>query len=605
MKFLRLSVRRLRAGALVLLFGLGCVCLDAVRAEEAAAPGAVDIRWSVRIPLRDGIGLNATVYTPKEQRAPAPCIFTLTPYIGDSYHDRAMYFAAHGLPFLLVDVRGRGNSEGAFTPFSQEVNDGYDVVEWLAKQPYCNGKVSMWGGSYAGFDQWAAAKNRPPHLATIVPAAAAFPGVDFPARNNISYQYLMQWLTFTAGRALQSKLFADGEFWGALWRERFTTGQPFSNLERALGGEQTSLREWLRHPAVDEYLDRMTPTAEQFKALDIPILTITGSYDDDQPGALEYYRNFMRVASAAQRDKHFLIIGPWDHAATRTPRTPIGGIEFGPASLVDLPKVHLDWYRWTMAGGPKPEFLKDAVAYYVMGAEEWRYAGSLEKVTAEMKPLLLNSSSNPTHILSSGTLQVQDSKRALGSPDHFVYDPRDVSTAELESHIDPSDLTDQQMLFAQEGAELVYHSEPFERKTEVSGCFRLSAWIALDQPDTDLQAQIYEITPNGRSILLTTDRIRARYRESLRVANLVTTGKALPYEFKRFMFVSRQLAAGSRLRLVVGPINSIYTQKNYNSGKAVSDESMADARPVTVTLLHDQTHPSTLYVPLGQPHRGS
>ena len=417
-----------RGCALLVLLGAGCVNFDAARAEDAA-PGAVDIKWSVRIPLRDGVGLNATVYRPKEQRAPAPCIFTLTPYIGDSYHDRAMYFAAHGLPFLLVDVRGRGNSEGAFTPFAQEINDGYDVVEWLAKQPYCNGKVSMWGGSYAGFDQWATAKNRPPHLATIVPAAAAFPGVDFPARNNISYQYLMQWLTFTAGHALQSNLFADDRVLaGPVARALHAPGSPFRISSTRLGGEQTALREWLRHPSVDEYLDQMTPTAEQFKALDIPILTITGSYDDDQPGALEYYRDFMRVASPAQRDKQFLIIGPWDHPATRTPRTPIGGIDFGPASLVDLPKLHLEWYRWTMAGGPKPEFLKDAVAYYVMGAEEWRYAGSLEKVTAEMKPLLLNSSGNPTHILSSGMLQAQDSKRPLGQPDHFIYDPRDVST---------------------------------------------------------------------------------------------------------------------------------------------------------------------------------
>ena len=595
---------RLAAALALVLFGL-CCDFGAAQAEDAAASGAVDIRWSVRIELRDGVGLNATVYRPKEQRAPAPCIFTLTPYIGDSYHDRAMYFAAHGLPFLLVDVRGRGNSEGTFTPFAQEINDGYDVVEWLAKQPYCNGKVSMWGGSYAGFDQWATAKNRPPHLATIVPAAAAFPGVDFPARNNISYQYLMQWLTYTAGHALQSMLFADDQFWPSLWRERFTTGQPFSNLEHALGGEQPSLREWLRHPSVDEYLDQMTPTAEQFKALDMPILTITGSYDDDQPGALEYYRDYMRVASAAQRNKQFLIIGPWDHPATRTPRTPIGGIDFGPASLVDLPKLHLDWYHWTMAGGAKPEFLKDAVAYYVMGAEEWRYAGSLDKVTAEMQPLLLNSSANATHILSSGTLEAQDSKRPFGPPDHFIYDPRDVSTAELESHVDPGDLTDQRMLFAQEGKQLVYHSEPLEKNTEISGFFRLSAWIALDQPDTDLQALVYEITANGRSILLTTDRIRARYRESLRVASLVTTRKPLLYDFKRFTFVSRQLAPGSRLRLVIGPINSIYTQKNYNSGKAVSDESMADARPVTVTLLHDKAHPSTLYVPLGQPPRSS
>jgi uncharacterized protein len=593
---------RSAARALVASLVLSCVGTGAAQAGSSAATVPVSIQWAARIPLRDGVRLNATVYRPKNQGAAAPCIFTLTPYIGDSYHDRAMYFAARGLPFLLVDVRGRGNSEGTFTPFAQEINDGYDVVEWLAAQPYCNGKVAMWGGSYAGFDQWATAKNRPPHLATIVPAAAAFPGVDFPARNNISYQYLMQWLTYTAGHALQSKLFADDEFWPALWRERFTTGQPFSNLEHALGGEETSLREWLRHPLVDDYIDRMTPTTEQFKALDIPILTITGSYDDDQPGALEYYRDFMRVASPAQRAKHFLIIGPWDHAATRTPRTPIGGIEFGAASLLDLPLVHVEWYRWAMAGGAKPAFLKDAVAYYVMGAEEWRYASSLERVTAEAKPLLLNSSSDATQIHSSGVLQARDSKRSPGQPDHFVYDPRDVSIAELESHVDPGDLTDQRLVFAQEGKELIYHSEPFATSTEVSGFFRLSAWIALDQPDTDLQAQIFEITANGRSILLTTDRIRARYRESLRAATLITTRKPLLYEFTRFTFVSRQLAPGSRLRLVVGPINSIYTQKNYNSGKAVSEETMADARAVTVTLLHDPAHPSTLYVPLGQQH---
>src|ERR1700735_901780 len=306
------------------------VCAQSLVFDSSAAeavppdPATVDFRWGVKIPLCDGVQLQATVYTPKNQAAPAPCIFTLTPYIAQSYHDRGVYFAAHGYPFLTVDVRGRGNSEGEFRPLIQEAHDGFDVVEWLARQPYCNGKVAMWGGSYAGYDQWATAKEFPPHLATIVPAAAPYAAIDFPARNNISYQYLMQWLTYTAGHALQSKLFADDQFWPSLWRERFTTGQPFSNLEHTLGGEQPSLREWLRHPSVDEYLDQMTPTAEQFKALDMPILTITGSYDDDQPGALEYYRDYMRVASAAQRNKQFLIIGPWDHPATRTPRTPIG-----------------------------------------------------------------------------------------------------------------------------------------------------------------------------------------------------------------------------------------------------------------------------------------
>ncbi|HZP67511.1 MAG TPA: CocE/NonD family hydrolase, partial [Rudaea sp.] len=112
----------------------------------------MDFRWGVKIPLRDGVRLNATLYRPQGQAEPLPCIFTLTPYISQSYHDRGMYFAAHGYVFLTVDVRGRGNSEGEFTPLLQEAKDGHDVVEWLAQQSYCNGKITMWGGSYAGYD---------------------------------------------------------------------------------------------------------------------------------------------------------------------------------------------------------------------------------------------------------------------------------------------------------------------------------------------------------------------------------------------------------------------------------------------------------------------
>ena len=217
-----------------------------------------------------------------------------------------------------------------------------------------------------------------------------------------------------------------------------------------------------------------------------------------------------------------------------------------------------------MAGGAKPSFLKDAVAYYVMGAEEWRYTGSLENVTSESKPLLLNSASNPTQIHSSGMLQAQDSKRSFGQPDHFVYDPHDVSTAELaESHIDPSDLTDQRLLFAQEAATNSSITRTRSRARRGLGFFRLSAWIALDQPDTDLQAQIFEITLlTAAASCSPTDRIARAIARACALRVFVTTRKPLLYDFKRFTFVSRQLAAGSRLRLVVQSDQfDLYTEK--------------------------------------------
>jgi putative CocE/NonD family hydrolase len=135
--------------------------------------------------MRDGVRLNATVYRPHAPREPLPVIFELTPYVSDSYHGRAYYFAQHGYVFALMDVRGRGNSEGMFETFLQEPHDGHDVVEWLARQSWSNGKITMWGGSYAGFDQWMTLREAPEHLATIVPVASAHAGVDFPMFKNI------------------------------------------------------------------------------------------------------------------------------------------------------------------------------------------------------------------------------------------------------------------------------------------------------------------------------------------------------------------------------------------------------------------------------------
>ena len=164
---------------------LFCLPLWAQEApKKPEPPKAVDFTWGVKIPMRDGVKLNATVYRPKPKRSAARN-FRVDPIHQRHLHNRAYYFAQHGYVFAIVDVRGRGNSEGNFDPMMQEPQDGHDVVEWLAQQPWSNGKVAMWGGSYAGYDQWMTLREFPPHLATVVPVAAAHAGVDFPMFKNI------------------------------------------------------------------------------------------------------------------------------------------------------------------------------------------------------------------------------------------------------------------------------------------------------------------------------------------------------------------------------------------------------------------------------------
>ena len=585
------------------LFVLSLLALAAASptAPAAAKETDVDLLWGVRIPMRDGVELAATVYRPAGQNGPLPVVFTLTPYIGDTYHPRALYFARHGYVYALVDVRGRGSSGGTFDPFAQESRDGYDVVEWLARQSWSNGKVAMWGGSYAGYDQWATARERPPHLATIVPAASVRAGIDYPAPKNIFYSYDVQWLTYTSGRTGNSLLFREASFWIQKYREMYLNHRPFRELDRIAGNPSPIFQRWLAHPALDDFWQSMTPSPEQLAKLDLPILTITGHYDGDQGGALSHYRDHMRYGSPAARDRHYLIIGPWDHPGTRTPVREVGGLTFGEASVLDLNALHKDWYDWTMKGGPKPAFLKKRVAYYVVGpgAEVWKYADSLEEIGAQKRTLYLASDNGKAgDVFHSGDL-AEAKPAGSAEPDRWVYDPLDVRPGQdLEGEDAEGSLLDQSSALNLYGNGAVYHSAPFAAATEVSGQVKLSLWIALDVPDTDLQASLYEILPDGKSIHLTSDLLRARYRDSLEKESLVPQGQIVRYDFTGFNWFSRRVAKGSRLRLVVSCPNSIHLEKNYNSGGVVADETAKDARTAHVVLYHDAEHPSAVEIPI-------
>ena len=570
-----------------------------------SASADYELRWGVKIPMRDKVELNATLYLPKNSSARTPVIFTLTPYIADTYHARAAYFASHGYAFALVDVRGRGNSDGEFEPFAQEPRDGHDVVEWFAQQPFCDGKVTMWGGSYAGFDQWATAKELPPHLATIVPVAAAHPPFDYPSTDNVGQTYDVQWFTLTSGRAGQQNLFADSKFWRTKFLDAYKKHIPFKSLDSFVGNPSPNFQRILKHPTADAYYDVMAPTREQYQKITLPILTITGQYDGDELGALTFYRDHLANVSPEARTKHFLIIGPWDHAGTRTPTDDVGGVKLGGASLLDLNDLHRQWYDWTMKSGPKPEFLKNQVAYYVLAAGnsgangEWKYADSLESLTANPRTFFLDSKNGDANgVFRSGMLTENHSKEGA---DRYTYDPLDTKRGENVDGIDPKEKTaaiDQTYPLSIGSDGLVYHTEPLPNETPLVGCPSLTLWVSIDTPDTDLSADLYEIQPDGTSIALWSDVRRLRYRESLREQKLVRPGEIVKCDFNPGLFVARRLMKGSRLRLVISSPNSILLQKNYNSGGVVAEETAKDARTAHVQVYHDAAHASVIQLPL-------
>jgi len=571
-------------------------------------PADYDLRWGVKIPMRDKVELNATLYLPKTPDGSSPktsVIFTLTPYISDTYHARGAYFASHGYAFALVDVRGRGNSGGEFEPFANEPRDGHDVVEWLAKQPFCDGKVAMWGGSYAGFDQWATAKEFPPHLATIVPAAAAHPGLDYPSTQNVGLAYDIQWYTLTSGHTAQDNLFGDQKFWGTKFLEAYKKHVAFNSLDSFVGNPSINFQRILKHSMVDAYYDAMVPTREQFQKITLPVLTITAQYDGDELGALSYYRDHLANTSPEARGRHFLIIGPWDHPGTRTPTDEVAGVKFGRAAVIDLNDLHRQWYDWRMKSGSRPEFLKNQIAYYLLapgnsGANgEWKYAHSFETLVANPQSFYLDSKNGDANgVFRSGSLT---EKRANEGSDTFIYDPLDTTRGETVDGIDPKEKTagiDQTYALSIGKDGLVYHTEPLAKETPLIGCPAVALWLSIDTPDVDLSAHLYDIQPDGTSILLWSDIRRLRYRDSLREAKLVKPGEIVRCDFNPGLFVARRLMKGSRLRLVVSSPNSTQWQKNYCSGGVVAEETAKDARTCHVQVYHEATHPSTIQLPL-------
>jgi hypothetical protein len=349
----------------------------------------------------------------------------------------------------------------------------------------------------------------------------------------------------------------------------------------------------------------MLPMREQFQKITLPILTITGQYDGDELGALSYYRDHLANASPEARAKHFLVIGPWDHAGTRTPTDEVAGVKFGSSAVLDLNDLHRQWYDWTMKAGSKPDFLKKQVAYYLLppgnsGANgEWKYADDFAALIANPKTFYFSSNNGDANgVFRSGALR---ETRTTEGADKFTYDPLDTHRGESVEGVDPKEKTaaiDQTFALSIANDGLVYHTDPLPNETPLIGCPSVTLWLSIDTPDVDLECDLYEVQPDGTSIALWTDMHRLRYRESLREAKLVQPGEIVKCEFSPGLFVARRLMKGSRLRLVVTAVNSILWQKNYCSGGVVAEETAKDAHTSNIQIYHDTQHPSAIMLPL-------
>ena len=615
---------RQATGALVLAV-LGASAAGGTGAATAGGTATVgpgyDIEMTRMIPARDGVGLEAWITRPSAAAgAPAagagpaprvPAILTLTQYdIDGSRRGEPPWYASHGWAFVQVYVRGRGKSGGEKTDNLglQVGRDGYDVVEWIARQPWSDGHVVMYGGSYVGMTQWRTAAQRPPHLAAIAPWVPIYPGWDIPNTNGIPQSWTAVILGYTAGATLNTGYIANRDYWFGKMLEQYAANRPFAQLSHAVGiadddwwmpdaqGRHVPMMTaWLDHVGEEAFNLAAEPKPADYAAMDFPVLTATGFFDDDQPGALRYYRNHVAHAPPAVAARHDLVIGPWDHGGTQVPEQTIEGLAIPGSAVIDMKKLHLEWYDYVLGRGPRPALLRDRVTYFVMGADEWRSAPSLEAAASgEVFTLYLaDPEGTPRNVVHSG--QLLPAAPRAEPPAVLVSDPRELPELEVAGYTADEGLTSQFRAFQKRA--LVFHSGPLVNDTEIAGHARLELRCTADAPDFDLWAQLMLVRPDGTAVQLGEDFRRARFRNSPFHAELLRPGETvtIPFEFR---WSAWRLPAGARLRLVVMPLNSPSYQKNYNTGGRIGYEDPAAARVAHVRILHDAHDPSRLILPL-------
>lgn len=537
-----------------------------------------DIQDSVMIKTRDGAIISAMIVRKKEDKNPKPVIFQYTIYVRDKGRDLQTLKDAADKDYVGVIAYSRGKrfSPNEILPYEKDANDAYDVIDWIDKQKWCNGSVGMYGGSYNGFTQWAAAKKIHPALKTIVPYVANRPGMGLPMENNVFVNPNYEWSFYVGNnKYLDTIAGNDRQRFRKMMFKWWETGVAYKKLDSIDGTPNKLFQRWISHPDFDIYWQNMAPYKKDFAQINIPVLAFDGYYNDSQNSSLYYLRELQKYNP---KTPLYLIIGPYGHFGTQ-----IGGeaiineYKVDSVSLIGIKKITYQWFDYILKNGAKPEILKDKINYEVMGANEWRSAPSLDKMSNRfLKLYLTNNKSGNSYTLNSlkpkkkeYLKQEVDFADRQNSNNDYYPDPI------IRKEIDTS-------------SGFIFISEPLNEPILINGSFVGQIKASINKKDVDIGITLYEVLPNGEYFHLSYYIGRASYSNDITKRRLLTPDKIETISFSNTHLVSKQLCKGSRLLVAINVNKNPFSQLNYGTGKEVSEETIKDAKePLKIKWYND------------------
>ena len=570
----------------VALLSLGT---NAVQAQDSSVvEHPMFVRYNVRVPMRDGVHLSINVFRPRTKTKHAT-VMILTPYgkdLGKPF-DEAWSFVKQGYAFVSIDARGRYDSDGSFTPNRGDGPDGSDVMNWIARQPWSDGRIATYGGSYLGKVQWEMAKqNNPHHVAIMSYVSPADDWNDESRYNGVPKLDLMYtWMMGMYGRVGHP---AAGFDWGKIMR-----GLPLTSLDSAAGRDMPFWREVMKHDRLDAFWQpsQMTGNYDKF---DIPSFNVTGWYEGQLKGAVQNYTNAVKHSKTP--DAHMLVVGPWLHGVNRN--QVIGERDAGPHAIINLDSIRDAWLASRLLGAPKQDL--PHVLYFLPVKNEWHSAISWPLPGTTFTSYYLASGGTANTLNGDGTLGADASMQRAPS-DTFTYDPAN-PTPSLSSRTAgargglPQGSVDNRK--NEERPEvLVYTSEPLAQGMEVTGPVRATVYISSNVVDTDIALKVLDVYPDGRAHNLTEGIARAKYRNSYSKPELMTPGQVYKIDVELFP-MSNWFEAGHRIRLELASSDFPNFARNLNTANSDSGTEMKVAH---TKILHSRQYPSTIVLPVVGP----
>ena len=571
----------------------------------AEVPPRNDIRLDNRvgIPMRDGIILYADVYRPVGEGR-FPVLVSRTPYSTERFpaaYEAGVYFSRRGYVYVFQDVRGRHESDGRWEPFFDDEKDGYDTVEWAAKQRWSNGKVGMEGASYLGQNQWRAAQAAPPSLVTIFPSVAS---------TSIYHDWITlngAWrLSFNFGwgpvrqesRIMQNPGAHTVAGLHAIHYDEVQKHLPLDTMQQLVGRNARFYNDWLANPDYNDYWKPLN-VEEMFNKITIPVHTFGGWFDIFSQGTLRGYVGMSHkgATEAARRGSH-IVIGAWGHGSTRK----TGDIDFGPTADVDEKALALRWYDSRLKGIDNGLDREPPVKLFLMGRNEWVLENEYPLARTNYRPMYFASGGKANTDKGDGRL-TWDKPSAPSASDRFRYDPSDPVPSDGGNNCcgtpTPAGPRDQRTIEARQDV-LIYTSDVLQEEIEVTGPVKVVLHASSDAVDTDFVARLVDVHPDGTTYNMAEGMLRARYRESLSRPSPLQPNQVYRFEID-LVGTSVAFLKGHRLRVHVTSSHFPQFDRNPNTGAKFG--ATKEVRAAQQTVYHDAEHPSHILLPVIPPRK--